>query len=46
MKNDDITFAKPWLYTKSVGFRIEPYVINKEIFTNRYITFDGGYYKF
>jgi predicted nucleotidyltransferase len=28
IKNDDITFAKPWLFTKSVDSRIEPYVIN------------------
>ena len=33
IKNDDITFAKPWLFTRSVDSRIEPYVINKEIFS-------------
>jgi len=33
IKNDDITFAKPWLFTRNVDSRIEPYVINKEIFS-------------
>ena len=31
-KNDDITLARPWLFTRNVDSRIEPYVINKEIF--------------